>query len=262
MTFRPLLTVTIYQRLKAQLEYTVTMSALLAPNPAQPFSQTDWPRPASPGKVQASDVSRGALPLVSPNPAQPFSQNDWFQLRTVTKAKVDDVVNLLPVQTVVVAPRPFQQNDWLAPTPPKTKSTDTSLTGLSPLLSPNPAQPFVQSQWNSIAIARKPLNSDIFVNFLPIQSVPVVVLPFNQTQWPSIVPSRAKVFAESLTESLALYFPNPTAPFTEMDWPNPTTRPAQSDRSFTNAMAFIPAPPPPTTQTFEWIIRYRRRGRR
>jgi hypothetical protein len=229
--FRPPLYVVIYPKQKTQPEYTVTLSSLLTPNPAQPFQQTLWPRPSDP----------------------------------IWKAKADDVTNLLPVQTVVVVAAPFYQNVWLNALTPKVKVNDTTPAVSLPLYSPNPVQPFSLFDWPSSAVTRKtaavaetvelllpiyspnpsapfvnstdaasprfavqPVKSDIIVNLLPLQIIPVGPMPFSQADWPS-----AK--SASYTQNLGLTVSGEFIPF---------------------------IPPPPFKANTDWLMRARRRGLR
>src|SRR3954462_1298127 len=75
--FRPPVFVTLYQRPKAQPEYTVTLLTLYAPNPDRPFRQSDWPLAARPKQPQDAAAPANLNPLIYPNPARPFHQDGW-----------------------------------------------------------------------------------------------------------------------------------------------------------------------------------------
>jgi len=254
MTFRPPIIVTIYPPRKVASEtYNVTISALYAPNPKQPFTQTDWPRPQGPGKVQASDAPANLFPTFHPNPAQPFVQALWEgPARPWLKVPSETVGGAIGA---VAPPRPFKQTDWLLAATLRQKIPDTSFAASLPLYAPNPAQPFAQNLWELARPAQPkstaeaigtlsplltpnpaqpfvnateirifglpPIKSDIVVNLLPLQATPIVVPPFAQGDWPLATNARGKIGADTLSLSLPLNFPNPSQPFNLSDWRNP-----------------------------------------
>ena len=92
------------------------MLALLQPNPAITFSQTDWPN-CKPARLPKPDWPVNLLALLQPNPAASFRQSDWNAVLTKRQpASVDPAVNLLPLQNPpAVATLPFIVTEWLLP---------------------------------------------------------------------------------------------------------------------------------------------------
>lgn len=189
MTFRPPIIVTIKPQPAAQAEYIVNLSVLF-----------------------------------SPNPAMPFRQSDWTQISKIITAKVDDFINLVPLYSVVVVAAPFRQSDWLT-TQPRPKVTDTSVAPSSSLYFPNPAQPFLQSEWRLTAKIPFSLKSDSYWGGSPLYQ-PNPAQPFNQKLWEAAAKAWPKIVDTSIEPSLSLYFPNPAVFVTEFDWTRipPTTK--------------------------------------
>jgi hypothetical protein len=202
---------------------------LLTPNPPRPFHQDLWENERPLPKAIGEPIGR-VNPLLTPNPVQPFYQTDWSPVRSTLKAKIDDVVNLLPFRVVVVVSPPFQQNIWDSVARALPKAGGEAVGGNAPLLTPNPPQPFSQSDWFGAVSARKAIVDDA-VDFLPRQIIVVVPPPFAQSDWPPVAVLRAKVADASLASLSPLYFPNPVQPFSQEDWPAPRGY-TSSDRGF------------------------------
>lgn len=123
---------------KATGEALGTLSPLLTPNPAQPFSLEDWPRPGDPRKAIGEVV--GTLnALLTPNPVQPFAENDWFQISPPQKAIID--VSAGPLLALYFPGQPFSQDDWPLPYRYTLTYSDRGVAyGLNPNITP-PAPP-------------------------------------------------------------------------------------------------------------------------
>jgi hypothetical protein len=188
--FLPLDYATIRILAKAKVDDVVNLAPLQAVVVvAAPFYQNIWDNPAKASWKVAADSVAAISPLYNPNPAQPFSLSDWPTIRQTSKAKADDVVNLAPVQGTVVA-APFYQTDWRSPTKVQWKISADSIGRVASLLTPNPAQSFSQRLWEGAAKRFSKAAGDDFINLLPLQNPPVVGDPFAQFDWDN--PKRAE----------------------------------------------------------------------
>jgi hypothetical protein len=221
-------------KLKAIGEPIGRVNPLLTPNPARPFTQYDWRRPADLPKLKAVGEPVGRVnPLLTPNPARPFTQALWENPARSQTAKVDDLVNI-PKAAIVVQP-PFSQSDWPLAVAARRNIIDTSV---GPPV--QPAQPFNQNLWEGAKPLPKAIG-EAASGIAPLLT-PNPSQPFNQSDWLR-APFARKLTDTSIEPSLALYYPG--TPFSQDDWPLPHGY-VWSDRGF--AFGFnpnLPPPPPP-----------------
>lgn len=221
--FRPPVTVKIPKLPSQQPDAVINLRVLLSPNPAEPFRQDDWPSCARGRPAQASDAPANRLPFTT----LPFGQDDWPSTerpRYSDRGDADDGLALLAPNPA----RPFAASDWpTAATRKKAALTDQASNRL-----PHTTLPFRQSDW-PLPGRRRPIQSDIIVNLLPLQAVPVVAAPFRQDEWHLCTRRGWAVRITEADAGLALREPNPAAPFLPLEWP-PPSRLAESSvsRSF------------------------------
>lgn len=151
-----------------------------------PFTQTDWPNSGKKPSLTADSYTRLSA-LLTPNPAQPFGLLDWSRTHVVYKAKVDDFANLLPVQTVVVVLAPFAQEDWPSVAKRPNVAASDVYAGPATLLAPNPSRPFSQGLWDRATrgypkAANEPAASNVSIFFASLAAP-----PFSQSDWPNPV---------------------------------------------------------------------------
>jgi hypothetical protein len=232
-------------------------SPLLTPNPPAPFTQADWPSVVSKRPAAIIDTSAQAILVTT----AAFQQTEWFQAPPpLWKAKVDDLTNLVPLYSVVVAVAPpFYQNLWdsAARIPPT--ATGEATTGNAPLLTPNPAQPFNQSDWLRAPFAVK-VKTDEAINLLPLQSgAPIIVpAPFTQADWPlPYRPNPASAGGDPSLALLSLLYAVQPRPFVQTDWQTPRYSSAGSRSGAVGGQSATA----PETNT-DWLMRARRRGLR
>ena len=180
--FRSPLFVRIFGRRPKELDWPVNLLTLRAPNPAQPFAQTEWPNPKS-GRPSGSRVDDplNLASLLAPTVTVRAPGFARMVLRS-RGARADDPPNLLPLQNPVAAGDPFAQADW-----------------------PNTAR------------GRQPQKSDAPSLVYPIQ-FPNLGTPFLQDNWPNATRSRPPQKSDAALELRPLYAPNPDRPFVGPDW--------------------------------------------
>ncbi len=141
------------------------------------------------------------------------------------KAKVDDITNLLTVQTVVSVAAPFNQELWENPaSTSKSLKHEVSYRVLA-LYAPNPSSPFKQGLWESAAPPKAKAATGEAIGGLSSLFTPNPAAPFgryNQYEWRSPAPAKAKATGEPVARIAALFTPNPSQPFRQSQWDSPT----------------------------------------
>jgi hypothetical protein len=229
---------------------------------AAPFYQNDWPNAAKPWIRAVGEAASGGAPLLTPNPPQPFSQADWLRASFAQKAKGDDLTNLVPLYSVVVTVvAPFYQNLWDNAARIPAKAIGEAIGGNAPILTPNPAQPFNQTEWLRAPFAVK-AKVDDGPNLLPLQSgAPIIVpQPFSLADWPlPYRPNPASAGGDPpLATLLSLLYAVQPQPFVQTDWQTPRYSSAGSR----SAAAIGGAPTTAPETNTDWLMRARRRGLR
>lgn len=212
----PIINITYAQR-KAQPEYVVSLNVLFSPNPAQPFTQTDWPKahrarrpqdasaPANLNPLYYTVVvsapfyqdiwdsavrarpktvgeSLGTLnPLLTPNPSSPFNQDLWDPVAPRKARATGEAVGTDAPLLNPNPARPFKQDLWDLAARRRARAVGEVRRPPDPVLTPNPSRPFVNVFDTLFAARRKPV-SDEAANFLPLQAVPII-FPFSQSDW-------------------------------------------------------------------------------
>lgn len=93
------------------------------------------------------------------------------------------------------------------------------------LFTPNPTQPFSQSDWPLTARARPPQKSDL--PLLPPPPPPPPV-PFNQDLWENAARIPRSLKSEVYFGAFTIYNPNPAIPFSQDIWDSATPRKAKA----------------------------------
>ena len=239
--FRSPIFVRLFGRPPKQPEAFVNLLALLQPNPAQPFSEENWPRPAPrKAKVQV-DYTLNLLALLQPNPSRPFSQADWSRVaKWRWPAQVDAVVNLVPLQNPVAEEAPFFQTEWPRAVDRKWLIQVDSVVRIGPLYTPNPAEPFKLDDWPAATPGRDLPKPDWSVDLLALLQ-PNPAEPFIQADWPK--PAKAGPFqTDTFINLLPVQNPPPVGdtPFSQSDWAQSVARqlPIKSD-IFVNLLPLV-----------------------
>src|SRR5271166_1005464 len=206
---------------KATGEAVGTLSPLLTPAAVVTyvFRAPIFSRLIPPQAKATGEAIGGIAPLLTPNPPQPFVQSQWdLATRAFPKLVSEVSGTLLPLlEPAVTTTYVFRAPIFSRLIPPQAKATGEAIGGIAPLLTPNPPQPFVQSQWDLATRAFPKLVSEVSGTLAPLLT-PNPPRPFFQTIWDSATPPKPKAYAEPLAAISALYNPNPAQPFYQTDW--------------------------------------------
>lgn len=216
--FRPPIFVRLPLRPSQQPDPVADLLTLFAPNPARPFSQTDWPIPQRAREPLKSDAPANLLALLQPNPAVAFRQSDWPAAQLRKPFNVDTFVNLVPLQTPAPAGTPFAQADWESPKARRAALKSDAPANMLPVLQPNPAAPFSQAIWDAAARQPRLVQVDAVVNLVPLQNPVAAAPPFFQSLWVTPPLRRPGLKSDAPADMLALLQPNPSASFSQEVW--------------------------------------------
>lgn len=221
---------------KAPATWEVNLLALLQPNPAQPFSQLDWPLPKRARPPQKSDAPANINPLFYPNPAQPFVQSEWSNPYNVRLSQ--RIIDHPAIQEVAVVAAPFVQSEWPNPAHYMHKAQDAAPQSR---LLPLATVPFANYDWPLSSKSKAAASG----HFNSIFTAPEA--PFFVTDWPNPArkrPTRRDDAIPNLTFTLA----PPTVPFSYHDWPNPKRR---GKAQHTDVPPYIIPEAPPVPSDFK-----------
>lgn len=219
MTFRPPIVHTIPVLRSATDNAVVNNSALLAPNPAVPFSQRDWPVCARAGVPQPDTVRVTGLALLAPNPKVPFVNGNWpLPARGAYVLRVTDTTNLLlTLLAPIIAPAPFFNTNWPLPARRSSSVTFEPISPLKTLLAP--AAPFSSTDWPAPTRVRLSLHQEDTSSVLPLRA-PNPSMPFRTNDWPTAQRVSSQTLREVWSNQLTRMLTS-GRPFSQFDWPVP-----------------------------------------
>ena len=194
-----------------------------------------------PDAAEALDIpaprNRAALPFDPPNLflstlALPIFAKTTLDLTARGRAaKPSDPPNLL---LTTLAPPPVVINYIFRapifvkiPIPPK--AAGEAVGTLNPLLTPNPAQPFIQTDWPRLKDPRKAVG-EVFGTLSPLLT-PNPTQPFKQTDWFQI-----RTVTKAKVDDVVNLLPNLPKPFLQNDWPSLVGTRKAKDYDFVNLL--------------------------
>jgi hypothetical protein len=130
--FRSPIFVRLFKRRSKEPDGPTNLLALLAPNPAIPFSERQWLLAVQRRRPRKSDADANQLPLQTPIVVVvPFSEQQWATARPRKKALVDGAVDRLPFLAL-----PFSEQQWATAKPRKKTNVDDAATYLQFMAAP------------------------------------------------------------------------------------------------------------------------------
>jgi len=137
-----------------------------------------------------------------------------YSLRKVAEPVYN--VNVSPLLTPNPA-QPFVQSLWESATLGKPKAIGEAFGTDNPLLNPNPSRPFNQYEWRIPAQIPIALKSDSYWGAFSLYS-PNPAIPFRQNLWEGAAKAWPKAIGEAQGGDSPLLTPNPAQPFVQTDW--------------------------------------------